>query len=132
MTSVNISVDRYVIFDHVLVDSYIREMKEMQRWLRRYERVRNNIDVENAASWLSSKYDLEGLTWDEIREIYIPELDMCFGPSCEALRKSWYHYKRLGRDGGYRGDIAYRINKIQNALGFPISEFLSYRRKTYS
>jgi hypothetical protein len=29
----------------------------------------------------------------------------------------------LGRDGGYRGDIAYRINKIQNALGFPMSEF---------
>jgi len=36
--------------------------------------------------------------------------------------KSWYAYKRLGRDGGYRGDIAYRINKIQNALGFPKSE----------
>ena len=71
----------------------------------------------------SSKYDLEGLSWDEIREIYIPELGMCFGPSCEALRKSWYAYKRLGRDGGYRSDIAYRINKIQNALGFPMSEF---------
>jgi hypothetical protein len=98
-------------------------MKEMNRWLRQYERFRNNPDAKNDASWLSSKYDLEGLYWDEIREIYIPELGICFGPSCEALRKSWYAYKRLGRDGGYRGDIAYRINKIQNALGFPMSEF---------
>ena len=48
---------------------------------------------------------------------------MCFGPSCEALRKSWYAYKRMGKDGGDRGDIAYRINKIQKALGFPKSEF---------
>ena len=95
----------------------------MNRWLRQYERFRHNPDAKNDASWLSSKYDLEGLSWNEIREIYIPELGMCFGPSCEALRKSWYAYKRLGKDGGYRGDIAYRINKIQKALGFPKSEF---------
>ena len=30
---------------------------------------------------------------------------------------------REGKDGGYRGYIAYRINKIQKALGFPKSEF---------
>ena len=29
---------------------------------------------------------------------------------------------REGKDGGYRGYIAYRINKIQKALGFPKSE----------
>src|SRR5215469_14419366 len=58
----------------------------MNRWLRQYECFRHNPDAKNDASWLSSKYDLEGLSWDEIREIYIPELGMCFGPSCEALR----------------------------------------------
>jgi hypothetical protein len=35
----------------------------------------------------SSKFQLEGLTWDEIREIPIPELgdDMTFGKTFEAL-----------------------------------------------
>ena len=70
-------------------------MKGMFRWLREYDRMRTNSDGPNEL-WHSTKYDLEGLSWDEIREIYIPELD------CNSTRKSWYAYKRVRKDGGRR------------------------------
>ena len=48
---------------------------------------------------------------------------MCWGPACSALKKSWFAYKMAGKSGTYRGDIAWRINKIQNAMGIKKSEF---------
>jgi len=36
---------------------------------------------------------------------------------------TWYAYKRSKKDGIYAGDLAYRILRIQKALGFPMSEF---------
>jgi hypothetical protein len=97
-------------------------MNEMQRWLRNYERLRLNPDAPND-SWTSSKYDIEGMHWTELQQIFLPELEMCWGPACSALKKSWYSYKRAGKEGVYRGDIAFRINKIQNAMGIQKSEF---------
>src|SRR5215469_13596029 len=92
-------------------------MKEIDRWVRQYDRLRTNPDARNDASWLSSRYNLEGLSWDEIKEIHIPEMNCTFGPACSALRKSWYAYKRLRKDGGYATDYALRINHIQRYLG---------------
>ena len=105
-------------------------MNSMQRWLRNYDRVRaigglalRNVD--EGGSFHSTKFPLEAMSWNEIREIPIPSLgpEMTFGKSCEALRKSWYHYKMLKRQGTYAGDIAFRINKIQRSMGIPLTEF---------
>src|SRR5215469_10536906 len=97
-------------------------MNKMQLWLRDYERSRLNKDAPNE-SWTSSKYDIEGMHWTELQQIYLPELGMCWGPACSALRKSWYAYKMAGHQGGYRADIAFRINRIQAAMGIPKIEF---------
>ena len=32
----------------------------------------------------------------------------------------------MGREGAYRGDLAYRINQIQNSLGLELTEFDGY------
>jgi len=45
---------------------------------------------------------------------------MCSGP---ALKKSWKEYKMAGRNGMYRGDIAWGINRIQSAMGIEKSEY---------
>jgi hypothetical protein len=97
-------------------------MKEMQRWLRNYDRLRFDPDTPNE-SWVSSKYDIEGMHWTELQQIYLPELGMCWEPACSVVRKSWYAYKMAGRQGGYRSDIAFRINRIQAAMGIPKIEF---------
>jgi hypothetical protein len=99
-------------------------MNGMNRWLHNYEKIRTDPYM-SVKGRLSSRFDLEGLTWDEIREIPIPELGegMNFGKSFEALRKSWYAYKRSRKDGFPAPDIGFRILKIQKALGLPLSEF---------
>ena len=56
--------------------------------------------------------------WTELQQIYLPELGMCWGPACSALRKSSYAYKMAGRQGGYRTDIVFRINRIQASYGY--------------
>jgi len=48
---------------------------------------------------------------------------MTFGTSFEALRKSWFGYKRSRKDGFPAPDLALRILKVQKALGLPLSEF---------
>lgn len=56
----------------------------------------------------------------------IPELgeDMTFGRSCESLRKSWYALKRNRAEGSYHNkDLEFRINRIQNGLGFALTPF---------
>jgi len=93
----------------------------MQSWIRNYERVRHS--KQHNESWVSSKYDIEGIHWTDLQQIYLPELGMCFGPACSALRKSWRQYKIAGRNGEPRGDLAYRIVRIQRALGIPQSDF---------
>ena len=75
------------------------------------------------SAWHSTKYDIEGMDWNELRGLYIPELQMCWGPACEAMRKSWFHYKMLKREGDKGWDIILRINKLQRGLGIPMTEF---------
>jgi len=58
-----------------------------------------------------------------LQQIFLPELEMCWGPACSALRKSWFACKFAGKGGLYRGDIAYRIRTIQGATGIKNSEF---------
>src|SRR5215469_18944106 len=94
-------------------------MKEMQRWLRDYDRLRLDPDTPNE----SSKYDIEGMPWQELQQIYLPELGMCWGPACNSLKKLWKSYKIAGRNGEPRRDIAWKINQIQNAMGIEKSEF---------
>ena len=90
----------------------------MNNWLRAYEDRRTD-PYTSRKELLSSRFDLSGLSWDEIRAIPIPELgeDMTFGRSFEALRKTWYSYKRNKKDGFQAPDLCYRILKIQRALG---------------
>src|SRR5215469_6364596 len=94
-------------------------MKEMQRWLRDYDRLRLDPDTPNE----SSKYDIEGMHWSELQQIYLPELGMCWGPACNSLKKLWKSYKIAGRNGEPRRDIAWKINAIQKAMGIEKSEF---------
>lgn len=95
-----------------------------RKWLRQYEQVRTD-PYTTIKGRLSSRFELDGLTWAEIREIPIPELgeDMTFGKSFEALRKTWYAYKRTKKDGFPAPDLALRILKLQKLLGLPLSEF---------
>ena len=97
-------------------------MNEMQRWIRNYER-RRHLPREPSEFWSSTKYDIQGSHWEEMQQTYIPELRMCFGPACSALKRSWKAYRIAGRNGEPRGDIACRIRSIQSALGIERSEF---------
>jgi hypothetical protein len=100
--------------------------KDMERWLKSYEDRRTNPDsgdFKMPSSWHSTKFDLENMSWDERREIPIPELNCRFGGACNALKKQWYQFKRLRKEGDRGWDIILRINKIQRALGIEMTEF---------
>src|SRR5215831_14524360 len=99
--------------------------RDFQKWLRDYEERRTNPDREfrMPSAWHSTKYDLESMSWNEIREIYLPEIQMSWGSACEAMRKSWFSYKMSKREGDRGWDIILRINKIQRALGIPLPDF---------
>ncbi|MGC2572216.1 MAG: hypothetical protein WA364_11950 [Candidatus Nitrosopolaris sp.] len=99
--------------------------KDFQRWLNDYDSRRTDPDRQFRipSAWHSSKYDLENMSWDEIRGISIPELRMTWGSACEAMRKSWFHYKMLKREGDKGWDIILRINRIQRGLGLEMTEF---------
>jgi hypothetical protein len=75
------------------------------------------------SAWHSTKYDLDNMDWNEIREIYLPEIQMSWGSACEAMRKSWFSYKMSKREGDRGWDIILRINRIQKALGIELTEF---------
>jgi len=77
--------------------------KSMNSWLRSYEARRTGGADISSKGLLSTRFDLEGLTWDEIRDIQIEELGegMTFGKACEQLRKTWWHLKQNRREGNY-------------------------------
>lgn len=96
------------------------------RWLREYEnrRLGRGRASDGQFGWTSSRYDLESKDWDNIRDIFIPQLEMTFGQACSALKRSWYAYKMSRKEvGGYNNDLAWRINRIQHYLGIPLTEF---------
>jgi hypothetical protein len=75
---------------------------------------------------LSSRFDLENMSWDEIRDIPIEELgpEMTFGKACEQLRKTWWHLKLNRVEGNYHNiDLELRINRLQHFLGFERTQF---------
>ena len=81
-----------------------------------YERMRLKSNTPNE-SWISTKYDIQGLPWQELQQIYLPELGMC--TACNSLKKLWKSYKIAGR----HRDIAWKINAIQKTISIEKSEF---------
>ena len=77
--------------------------ESVNSWLRSYEERRTGGADISSKGLLSSRFDLDGLSWDEIREIPIPELgeNVTFGTGCEQLRKTWWHLKQNRREGNY-------------------------------
>jgi hypothetical protein len=62
----------------------------------------------------------------ELRELWIPDLMMTFGAACSALNKSWYGFKLCMRDGDIERVRYYSqgvINKVQDGLGIPVTEW---------
>lgn len=56
--------------------------------------------------------------------MYGLEEGLTYGRAFEALRKTWYSYKKSRKDGFPTPDIALQILKIERALGLePLSEF---------
>jgi hypothetical protein len=99
--------------------------ESMNAWLRSYEARRTGGNM-SAKGLLSSRFDLEGLSWSEIREIPLPELgeNMTFGKGCEQLRKTWRHLKLNRSEGTYHNiDLELRINRLQHFLGFERTQF---------
>src|ERR1700757_1244005 len=100
--------------------------KSMNAWLRNYEARRTAGADMSTKGLLSSRFDLNGLSWDEIRDIPIEELgpEMTFGKACEQLRKTWRHLKINRSEGNYRNiDLELRINRLQHFLGFERTQF---------
>jgi len=99
----------------------------MNSWLALYEASR--VDgIASAKARLSNRKfpDLESMSWAEIRDLPVFGLEegLTYGRAFEALRKSWYSYKRSRKDGFPATDVAFRILKIEKALGLePLSEF---------
>jgi hypothetical protein len=91
------------------------------RWLKRYEKIRTD-PYSSIKGQLSSRFDLEGLSWAETREIPIGQ-GLTFGTGFEALRKSWFAYMQNKKSGLPAPDLAMRILKLQKFLGLPLSEF---------
>src|ERR1700739_888534 len=95
--------------------SIVMARDTMINWLIPYEKTRTD-PYTTAKERLSSRFDLSGLSWDEIRDLPIPELinpktgkPMTFGTSFEALRKTWYALKRSRADGFPAPDLCLRI-----------------------
>jgi len=61
--------------------------------------------------------------WQELQQLYLPELNMRWGPAVSALKKLWKSYKIAGRTGEPRSDLAWKINRVQVAMGLEKSEF---------
>ena len=89
--------------------------REFTKWLRDYESRRTDPDRQFRipSSWHSTKYPLEDLSWDEIRNLPVPEMQCSFGEACEAMRKSWFHYKMLKKEG----DRGWDSKNKQNSTG---------------
>src|SRR5215831_5361049 len=99
----------------------MRTKDKMQLWIRDYERSRHSKRPNE--SWISSRYDIQDMHWQELQQLYLPELNMRWGPAVSALKKLWKSYKIAGRTGEPRSDLAWKINRVQVAMGLEKSEF---------
>jgi hypothetical protein len=90
-----------------------------RRWIRNYEQKRTEPYTSNKER-LSGRFQLEGLTWAEIRDIDIGD-GLTFGTGFEAPRKSFFAYKMNRKQGLSAPDLCLRILKLQKLLGLPLS-----------
>jgi hypothetical protein len=125
LVRINQSLDNYYcgIF-YRLSDNQLS--KSMERWLKGYEVKRHgkgNSGPFSNDGWQSSKFDIQNMDWRELREMYLPEVKMKFGPACSAIRKLWKSYKIAGRMGESRSWQAWKITEIQRAMGLEESIF---------
>jgi len=101
--------------------------KDLIRWLRDYENRRLNPDARSRSTsrlnWRSSKYDLENMSWQEVQDIWLPELDCTWGFACNYLRKQWFRYKMEKREGERGWDTILNISRILYSMGLPLQEF---------
>jgi hypothetical protein len=70
------------------------------------------------------KYDLQE-HWQEVQQTSIKGKDGRFlniGEVTSALKRSWKAYKVAGQNGEPRGDIAWRINLLEDGLGLTEKE----------
>lgn len=74
-------------------------------------------------SWVSSRYPIEGMHWRDLQRLYLPEINQNWGQACSSLKKLWKSYKIAGRNGESRSWQAWKINRIQSAMGLELSTF---------
>src|SRR5215831_4486771 len=100
-------------------------MDNMSKWLQAYEHKRtSSFESEPALGWTSSRFDLQSKDWNNIKEIFIPELEMTFAQACSASKRSWFAYKMSRKQGvGHNSELSWRINRIQYYLGIPLTEW---------
>jgi hypothetical protein len=97
-------------------------MDSMRKWLEGYERSKRLREPN--PDWVSTRFDLQNTPWQELQKIYLPEVKMCLGPACSALKRNWLKYKITSGNGvDSRRDIAWTINKLQAAIGLELSQF---------
>ena len=63
--------------------------------------------------------------WADQEAFYVPELEMCFGEICSAMKKSWYAYKLARKQGDteLQEEYADTINGIIDGLGYKPMKF---------
>jgi hypothetical protein len=74
---------------------------------------------QSSPGWQSSIYNFQDYSAQELKDLWISDLNMTFGAACSALRKSWSAFK-LNRDRGDEARTLYYsqvINKLQSGLG---------------
>jgi len=96
-------------------------------WIKDYE-FRRTSGKEEISQLLQVRPDLQGLSWNEIREREVPRLVfegrvLNIGSSFSMLKKSWRSYRLYRKDGIPAQDLELRILKIQYRMGLPLSEF---------
>lgn len=84
-----------------------------QRWIRDYERRKIRNDRQLNESWASSRYNTGD--WRQDQNVRLAS-GLTVGRSWWKLRRLWRKYKIIGREGGYRDDIAYQINCLAVSL----------------
>ncbi len=75
--------------------------------------------------WQSWKYNFDDMDWRELQSLYIEDLGITFGAAVSSLKKSWkmYKYSILQGDEAAAKHYSLIINRVQDALGLPLSSF---------
>jgi hypothetical protein len=99
--------------------------KDFTRWLKDYEVRRLSPDRSSRSrlNWRSTKYDIENMSWQEVQNIYLPEIESTWGFACNYLRKLWYKFKMQKREGERGWDTILDISRILYSMGLPLIEF---------